>query len=400
MSKHLDLKKGSVINIIFNIEIIFVFMIVATAIWEKSELTSFFIACNFVVVAVLMVLSINKQTKVENMLLWLFTVAAIVISVILTSKSITFNYLKKMIMFLCTICLFYWVLITDIDKKMIKSVMTGGKCLALLFIVAYFSGKRGWFGNNEEMLTFNLGNPNFAGMCLLTTFLTLIISQRYTKNRFSKFFNTILAIMIMYFIWITKARSSILAAVIFFLFNIFMSKKYSKKMTFFFVIFPLIFAIIYLQILDTDIVKWFEFAADEGKALDSRETVWKGAFALIKKWPFFGNYYKSTAGTGQSNLHNIHVDTIATYGVVTFSFVVAFLNRVLNKIGKNMKHKYQRTGIFAFYAIMVLSIFEAALFCGSQGLYVLVAGFLMIAKYDEDTELAALQDSEKIDKKI
>ncbi len=206
------------------------------------------------------------------------------------------------------------------------------------------------------------------------------------KKKLTKIIYLMLSTAILIFIWITEARSCIIAAILFIILKFIPYDKYNRQFTFMVILFPLIFAIVYLVIINNSEIRgYLEFAESEGKTLTSRVAIWERAIDIIKDNLILGNYNKATDGTGMGQLHNIHLDTLAAYGIPTFITMIIFLNKIVNTIGENIKEKYQLTGVYAFYAVIIAATFEAALFSGSQGVYVFSGVFLMIAKYDRDS---------------
>ena len=150
-------------------------------------------------------------------------------------------------------------------------------------------------------------------------------------------------------------------------------------------IFPLIFVFIYLELINTDIANIFEFINSDGKSLTSRVRIWEESIYIIRKNLLFGNYFY-----GSGNRHNTHLMILTSFGIFTFTLVIIYLNRVINYIGTYIREKYQMISLYAFYAVILMGTFEAALFSGSQGMYVFSGAFLMVAKYlkKESTEVS------------
>lgn len=385
MNENVINSRHKFINSIFILEMVCVFLAVFSSVWGVLNVTSMVISCNFILIAALVVSTMNNSVDKKNMLLWVGVIVTSYIAVVSSAYSLSFEFLKKWIMFVSTISFMYWVMISDVNETMIKSVLACGVVLGIMFMIAYAMGKD---GSDDSMyagaLTFNIENPNTAGVFLLNVFLAIYIARDFTVNKPLKMIYLALCALTVYFMWKTQARSCMIAVVFFFVMMFLSGKKYHPSVTFWVVLFPLIFACLYMLLVKSDFAKHFDFLVSEGKTLTSRVGMWQTAFDSIKEHFVFGEYFNSSIGFTQK--HNIHLDTLSSYGIFTFLFYLAFLNKVLNDVGRKVKHKYQMTGIIAFYAVLISSTFEAGLFTGSKGMYALSCGFLMIAKYNRQKE--------------
>ncbi len=373
--------RSKIVNSIFVLEVVCVFLAVFSTVWEVNNVASLVISGNFILIAMLIFTTITSNVNKKAMFIWLGVIFLSYIAMVSASYTVSFDYMKKWIMFISTISFLYWILISEVNEMMIKSLHICGVALGVMFVVAYFAEKGLPIeGYMSGALTFNLGNPNMTGMTLLNVFLCVWQARDYVKNSLLKFVYLVLLGVLIYFIWLTKARSCIIAVLFFLVMNAFARNKYHPSLTFWIVIFPLIFAIVYLAYIDSPIADYFDFMVSEGKSLTSRVIIWENCFKIIKDNPIFGQYYDELMGMGQR--HNIHLDVLVGYGISTFLIYIWFFNMVINDIGKKVKYDYQMTGILAFYSVLISGIFEAALVSGSQGMYILSCGFLMMAKFN------------------
>ena len=379
--------RSKIVISIFVLEVVCVFLAVFSTVWEVRNVASLVISGNFILIAMLIFTTITSNVNKKAMFIWLGVIFFSYIAMVSASYTVTFSYMKKWIMFISTISFMYWIMISEINEMMIKSLHICGVALGVMFVVAYFAEKGTPIeGYMAGALTFNIGNPNMTGMTLLNVFLCVWQAREYTKNGLMRFICLVLCGFLVYFIWITKARSCIMAVLIFVVMNTFVKKKYRPTLTFWIVLLPLIFAMLYMLYINSPIAHYFDFMVSEGKSLTSRVSIWEGCFRIIRENPVFGQYYDEVMGLGQR--HNIHLDVLAGYGISTFIVYIWFFNMVINDIGKNIKYDYQMTGIIAFYSILISGIFEAALVSGSQGIYIISCGFLMMAKFNRSKALS------------
>ncbi len=388
--------EGTLIDFLVRLECITVFAIYVFTIFEQETLTSLCIALNFLIITAMTAMSFFGKGETKIFFIWFFTVGISLLSVIVTGYALSFGYMKKWIMFASTVNMFFWVSNSEMSEPMIKDLKKTAVAIALLLIFAYVTGKTGESNSFQGALTFNFTNPNFTAISILPVcfYMFILASEHRTKLRGVLYLG--LAAVLAWFVWETTARACMMAMIAFLILLIFV-RKYSRALTFVVVIFPLVFAILYIRLLDTEVMQWFEFLESEGKELNSRERIWAYVFSIIERNPIWGNYYIATGGSGLANLHNIHLDTIASYGTIVFAFTIGIMLTVVNKIGEGVR-KWGMVGISAFYAIILSGTFEASLFSGSQGVYFLVGGFLMMAKYHKKQTMpvqAVKLDSEK-----
>ena len=371
--------EGTVIDFLVRVECITVFAIYLFTILKQDTVVSMSIALNFLIITGMTAMSFFGRGETKIFFIWFFTLGISLLAVFLTGYSIGFNYLKKWLMFASTVNMFFWVSNSEINEKMIKDLKKTVIIIALMFVFAYITGRTGVSNSYQGAVTFNFTNPNLTAISILPICFYMIIMASENKAKLRGVLYLGLGIVLAWFVWQTTARACMLSIIIFFIFSVFV-KRYNRILTFFVVIFPLVFAILYMRLIDTEFVQWFEFLESEGKSLNSRERIWTYVFAIIESNPIFGNYYIATGGSGLSNLHNIHLDTIASYGSIAFAFTVWIMVAVLNKIGEGLQ-KWGMVEVLAFYSVILSGTFEATLFSGSQGVYFLVGGFLMMAKY-------------------
>ncbi len=388
--------EGTLIDFLVRIECITVFLIYFFTIFKNDTIVSASIALNFLIITAMTAMSFFGRGETKIFFIWFFTLGLSLLTVFLTGYSISFNYLKKWLMFASTVNMFFWVSNSDITEQMIRDLKKMVILIALMFGFAYITGRTGVSNSYQGALTFNFTNPNLTAISILPICFYMIIMASENKTKLRGVLYLGLGIVLAWFVWETTARACMLSIIAFFIFLVFV-KRYNRILTFAVVIFPLVFAILYMNLVNTEFVELFEFLESEGKSLNSRERIWAYVFAIIERNPIFGNYYISTGGSGLSNLHNIHLDTIASYGSIVFAFTVWIMVAVLNKIGEGIQ-RWGMVEVLAFYSVILSGTFEATLFSGSQGVYFLVGGFLMMAKYHKSQRMpvqAVKLDSEK-----
>jgi O-antigen ligase len=194
--------------------------------------------------------------------------------------------------------------------------------------------------------------------------------------------------MLLWFDYQTSARSTFVALFVFAVFALFdaVHKKnicISPNVSWFVLWSPLLLALGYLLLFETGFVeKYFSFMDfGEGKALDARLEIWGRALKAFSEHPLLGAYYEISDGTGMSQLHNTHLDTLVSYGLLPFVLFMTLICRGVRKILPYADTSLSKISLFAFYTIILQGTFEAALVSGGVGLYIMSFGFLLLAKY-------------------
>ena len=235
------------------------------------------------------------------------------------SRGFPFEYYKKMIIFMCTMLFMLAVVNIKPDKKMVEWILIVNLVIAAFYPILHILGygtKRG------EALVFNFTNPNLTGMYIIHSILYCILAFDYFKNKIIKTLCGGLIVLLAIFDYLTMARSSLIALAFFLI--LYFYNKYRKnkvKVTEIFslcvILFPIVFAFIYLILYSFDLLSIFSFAEmGEGKGLNSRVRIWTAAFETIKENFFIGNYIV----LWDDQLHNTHLDVLAAYGFITFIF--------------------------------------------------------------------------------
>jgi O-antigen ligase len=358
----------------------------------NSNMVSLFFTATFVVLlimfaTVLMQGQWGKETY-QNIALLLLILLLALVALLSSIDNISFNYFKKYFMFGSTIIFLLIVTVIIVDTKLLKFILKMNLVLCLVYFLFYFFGDAPYYGGG---LTLNYSNPNLLALWLLHSVLYSIISFVYFKSKALRILLIITIIILLTMVLETRTRSVLLELAIFaiILASIFMRRRFmfGKMSTALFVLFPLIFAIIYMvQIYNPIIGESLNFLSSPGKGLDSRFSIWSNAFEVIKNNFVFGNYNKISEGTGMSQLHNTHIDVIASYGCFVFVAFIIYLYKITFRIAKSCETRLQKIALASFFAVLIMGSGEAAFVSGSVGMYILSCSFLLIARYKPNNE--------------
>lgn len=384
-------------QLLISLQLVVCLAIVGFVLHGNQKVTSRLFSLTFVILAInFIVVLINRQNKSELFLLLCLLLLGL-ISVLLGARTITFEYLKKYLIFSSTPILFYVISNTKFNKSIMSFIYFIVFIESLLFIFYYFYNPS-YYANG---LTLNFSNPNALAMWLMHPVLFLAIFTYFFRNSFVRIINMVMIAFLLQMIIETRTRSvfiALLAFVILFLLIQFNGNiKIGTPMIIFFALYPLGFAFVYLTIVYSPwIQNLFGFLVSTGKNLDSRVAIWNQALHMLKNSILFGNYYDiSISGLTWSQLHNSHLDILATFGIFVFSLFFVLILTVIKKIAIGAKSRIQKTAIMAFFAVLVMSSAEAALVSGSMGLYVFSCTFLIVAKIPKFQALGNMLENMK-----
>jgi O-antigen ligase len=389
---NLLLNKNEVFSGFIKLQFVLCLFIALFTMWGNSQMVSLCFTFTFIVLLINFI-AFLMQGQMERrafhvLVLLLFIIVLAFIAVISTAGDVHFNYLRKYFMFCSTVSFLFIVSVISVDTKLLEFILKINLLLCLFYIVFYFFGDAPYYGGG---LTLNYSNPNLLALWLLHSVLYSIISFVYFKSKALRILLIITIIILLTMVLETRTRSVLLALAIFaiILASIFMRRRFmfGKMSTALFVLFPLIFAIIYMvQIYNPIIGESLNFLSSPGKGLDSRFSIWSNAFEVIKNNFVFGNYNKISEGTGMSQLHNTHIDVIASYGCFVFVAFIIYLYKITFRIAKSCETRLQKIALASFFAVLIMGSGEAAFVSGSVGMYILSCSFLLIARYKPNNE--------------
>lgn len=355
---------------------------------RNSDMVSNLFYLTFLILALGLVLQLHNKPWLNE----LHVLAALIIvlsffHVALQAKTSSFGYYKKLIMFSCTVLMVPFLDAMTITQKHVNWILGINLCIAALYPLMYFFlSNPGYLG---RYLTFHHSNPNATAMFILHSMLYCGIALFYFKKRLMRLFTLVLTLFLVYFIYLTKARSCYIAIaffVILVVLNVGLKKdvKFSPGLSLLVLLLPLIIALCYLVVVETGLLEriFYFLELNEGKTLDARVSEWTVAIESFVKHPLMGDYYGISGGTGTSQKHNTHLDILASYGIVPFILFVMLLYRGVLRVLPGTRTNFSRMALFAFFSIIIQGTFEAALVSGGTGLYIMSFGFLLLAKYN------------------
>lgn len=319
----------------------------------------------------------------------------VAINAALTGASFSFEYLKKYIMFCCSVIFLAAIRRISLDQTTFRFLEALFLLIGAFMLFMYLFRNQQMHllnGQYTRYLTFRFTNPNLTALFLSCMMMFLEVAAFQEKRVPMKILLFAMAAAELVFLYQTESRNALLAVLAFTVFSLlfFLRKKHLtfRKGTLWLVaIVPLLFAIVYLYFVDsTGFAKLFSFFAGEGKKLNSRTKIWLPAFQAYAASPIFGAYYQVSGGTGSSQLHNTHVDILASYGLSILILVCIFLYLLMRDKQKKVTSPAQNSTLLGFICALLLGIGEAALFSGGLSVYLFFGIFLAATGEEQRTE--------------
>ena len=318
-------------------------------------------------------------------------VAAVVLVVVaffhvaMQTNTLALSYYNKLIIFACSVLMLPFLNALEVNRKQVDWILRINLCIAALYPLMYVClPERGYLG---RFLTLHFTNPNLAGMFLVHSALYCAIALYYYKSKMLRLFVLALFLQLAYLIWLTGARSC-LVALAFFMVYVVLNSLLKKQiripswLSFVILVSPLVFVLVYLMWEKSGLLQRFAsvFSVSKEKTLTSRVELWTKALTQFEGNPLFGAYDVISEGSGMSQMHNTHLDVLASYGVVPFGLFIWLLHKSVNRVLAVVTEDFARMGLFAFYTVIIMGTFEAALVSGGVGLYIMSFGFLILAR--------------------
>nr|MBQ8244943.1 O-antigen ligase family protein [Oscillospiraceae bacterium] len=371
--------------------------IIVTQILDLDRITSTLFLLTFPMTVVLWLRTVRKMIAGSDLLM-LAAAATALVSVLLdigiNDANISFDYLKKLIMFIMSLLFLQTAHRTRIDRSFTVFINRLVDVLTLFFIFMYFARFTQMHminGRLSAYLTFRFTNSNLTGLFLICLYM-LQVYRLFTPERwYQKLVHITMAVMMAVFVIQTQSRNCLLAMALFtaasawLIFRGGWNLRITKFWAVMIALVPVLFIGVYMMIFNAEWVKKvFAFLVGEGKGLDARVKVWTPGLQAVWESPLIGAYCRISEGTGMSQLHNSHLDIAASYGVPVLVIVMILLSRYLHQGGKVYIGKSDFLYMLGFACAILLGIGEAALYSGGLGIYVFIGAFLLLANRDTE----------------
>lgn len=335
-----------------------------------SLLFAFSIAC--VITAYFMKVIRSGRIKVEDLLL----VTIVVLSIASSGLSTDADYYKPAIIVLCTIICIDVCPDYCVDEKTKDRILIWFVGAALITnVLYYFGGLRAAYFKRTNAIALNFSNPNETAMWLTFLFIILFNGALTQKKRIYKLFVLICSGSLIPILYRTESRACLFAIVFFAVGELglhFLRKKSLPNWVIWIVaLSPAIVYFAYMYIFIpyySKFVGLLSFLISEGKPLTSRRTIWGIVEQDFWKCLLLGKYSVYFS----EQMHNSLATLYCRFGLI---FTVIVCKKFIKAV-KRIKSK--RTQL-AMLTVWMIGCFEASIFVGVSGLYVLV---LVLPMYD------------------
>ncbi len=354
----------------------------------KSQISSLLFTMTFLLTAALWAAVTAKGISRCNMLvIWILLLSGFGVfgNAVLTGTVVTASYLRKLVIFWAAVMQFGAVAEHIPQKKTVDDLLCWNTLLACFLTGAWLLQRDAMYQINGIItgyLTFRFTNPNLAAAFLCVIGMMEVLQAQMSESRIRRLFHIFLGGILAFFVWETRARNARLILLLFFLA---VGRKGSKPMAFHrwtaagIAVLPLLFAGGYLLLVDVpSIQRAFSFLASEGKGLDSRAEIWHFALDAVLASPLLGAYSQISGGTGASQMHNSHLDILASYGIPAGVLVCVFLAVILHKTCRDRPSYLCMAG---FSAMLLSGLGEAMLFSGGMGISLYAGMLRVLANY-------------------
>ena len=383
---------------LFKLDFLLGVAIVLCQIMNLQSLTSLlFYASFFVSAALWLSTTAEAFDRVDFLALLIILVALVhvLINAVLCRANVSFQYMKKYIMFCCSVIFLADMRRIQLDKADIRLLERLYLVIGLFMLFMFVTRNTQMHlfnGQYTQYLTFRFTNPNTTALFLACMIMFLEIVGFQKEKGFFKTLLFLVALIELYFLYLTKSRNALLAIVVFTVVALYFLIKKRKIVLknwilAFAAVLPMVFAVVYMKVINTEgFNRLFSFIVGEGKSLDSRVRIWSPAFRAFEASPIFGAYYQVSNGTGMSQLHNTHVDILASYGLSVLVMVCIFLYVLMREKPQNTDAATHDSALLGFICALLLGIGEAALFAGGLSIYMFFGVFLALANGEKGTK--------------
>ncbi|MBR5538510.1 MAG: hypothetical protein IKU61_01275 [Clostridia bacterium] len=241
---------------------------------------------------------------------------------------------------------------------------------AVILLAAYYFGplKTSYF-RWTDVICLNFPNPNAAGLWL-TCFFVIIFYSSFLFDGKRRFLYWGVALALLPIITATQSRNSFYACLFMvgcvILTKVFKIKKVPNWILLMIAILPLVVFFFYIFVVLEYQDFWinlFSFSSF-GKGIGTRESIWLGTLENFWHCFWVGDY----AEYYNSQQHNSLMTIFCRFGALTTILLCTLLNRALKKLQEEASF-YATLGLSA---ILFTGCFEASVFVGIAGLYLML----------------------------
>lgn len=379
-------------RMLFDFQLMMLAGIIVFQVLGKADLAGNFFTLTFFLTVLLWLNHASRRIdRKDELVLAIMALSCVSVctNALTSGTAVSVSYFKKLLMFWTTLLFFAGMEAYPTDCRDRKTVFRWSSLLSGFLIVMYLLRRDEMYTINGIVtiyLTFGFTNPNLTAV-FLASLCMLELLQGAAEQKLKRWWHWLLAGILAVFVYLTRARNAQLV-LFFFLTGFFLARFLPKKRLWVSSLTaallsgaPLLFAAGYLLLISSPWVgETFSFLVGEGKELDSRVGIWSFAVNAFANSPLVGAYSEISGGSGASQMHNSHLDLLASYGapvmVLTWLLMASFLRG-------GSREGYVAFGCrLGFAALLLTGLGEAMLFSGGMGVYLFGGIFLMMKNGD------------------
>lgn len=280
------------------------------------------------------------------------------------------DYISHVIIVICSCICIEGSVTAMITVKTFKRVSVLFLFSAVIVCVAFYAGplKYSYF-RHTDVVCLNFANPNAAGLWLACYFILLAYAS-FLYSGFWKIAFSVAAIAMLPIIYATESRNSFLACIFLVagivIAKLFRIKKIPNWALAVLACLPLIVFAFYMFVIVENIDFWNQLfnIGNIEKGIDSRRGVWQRVINNFGTCFLFGNYpiYYD------SQQHNSLLTIFCRFGTPATLLVCALIYRALKKI----QERSSFYAVLSISAVFFTGCFEASVFTGIAGLYLMI----------------------------
>ena len=379
-------------------------VIVVSQVLGASSLASALFYLTFAISALLWLCTLIERVEPIDLVALVTIVVAsanVLINSALTMTPMSFDYLKKLMIFACTIIFLAACVKVKIPGRTLRLVPYMALGVGLVLVASYVlrnSRMHLLGGFRSSYLTFGFTNPNLTALFLACFIMMLALEGMGAKRLWRKAVFFAFAGVELVFLNETQSRNALLAIAVFVIVSVLVAALGPERIVLhrwlyaFVSVFPLLFVGAYMAFVgNEDLMQAFSFLSGEGKGRGSRTRIWQDALDRCWEAPMVGAYSQLSNGSGMSQMHNTHMDIMASYGIVVLILICVFLYLLMACSWDEGNHATRVVGVVAFECVIMLCVGEAALFAGGLAIYVFMGYFLLYANQEPDDSATSVQ---------
>ncbi len=322
------------------------------------------------VISLLIVFFCYIASGLYDKIAFLITVITAIASIAHGFRTGDFDYYTHILISLCIYMCFDVSSSVKLQFSTFKKIARLFLLTALLLIGAYYFGPlKNTQSGHRGSIALNMHNPNAAGMWLTCIFILLVYASFQFKFR-TKVLYLGAAAAILPILLATESRNSFLAALLFVVclvaVKFFGVKRVPNAVLVIISVLPLIVFFFYMFVIAENLNFWSRIFSQSllDKSLGSRIGIWTEAYDSIRECFLVGNYYRYY----DTQMHNSLMTVFCRFGAPVLTLTCMTIYRAL----RELQDKSSLVALISLSAVLFTGCFEASIFVGVAGLYLMV----------------------------